>query len=305
MQAAREKIPITDIFDRDTILHLRIPFSYFLLPVFFFGVSQADHINVANTAIVFIAIHLFIYPGSNCYNSYMDKDTGSIGGLKNPPPVTRKLYYASIAVDVLGLLICSIAGWKNAVIAAGYVAFSKAYSWEGIRMKKYTYLGWLSVMFFQGGYTYMLANMVATGNADLSWFTEKNLECMLFASLIIGGSYPLTQIYQHEEDSLRGDHTISYRLGIVGTFSFTAIFFSIGAFVALHYFTHYYSLKQFFIFGVCSIPIFIYFANWFLKTYRNRGFADYEHAMFMNKISATCMIICFLILLYVNQPVLN
>lgn len=297
------------LFDRDTILHLRIPFSYFLLPVFFFGISQAPYIHVTNTLIVFVALHLFIYPGSNVYNSYMDKDTGSIGGLKNPPPVTRRLYYASIVFDVAGLLLCSVTGWRNTLIMAGYVAFSKAYSWYGIRLKKYTYLSWISVMFFQGGYTYMLANIAAQNHGDISvgleWFTSKNLEAMLFASLIIGGSYPLTQVYQHEEDSSRGDFTISYRLGIIGTFIFSSVLFVAGTATILHYFTAYYSLSQFFTYLACTAPVLVYFTYWFAGSVRNRQFADYGHSMLMNKISSTCMIICFAIIFIMNHPALK
>src|ERR1043165_5294847 len=107
---------VRSVFDRDTLLHLRLPFSFYLLPVFLFGLSQAGHIHVADTLIVFVALHFFIYPGSNSYNSYMDKDTGSIGGLEHPPPVTAKLYYASIVCDVFGLLLCSLSGWRNALV---------------------------------------------------------------------------------------------------------------------------------------------------------------------------------------------
>ena len=60
MQISKVKADIGDIFDRDTILHLRIPFSFFLLPVFCFGISQASSIAVFNTIIVAIALHLFI-----------------------------------------------------------------------------------------------------------------------------------------------------------------------------------------------------------------------------------------------------
>jgi 1,4-dihydroxy-2-naphthoate octaprenyltransferase len=245
MYAEKENITPLNIFDRDTLLHLRVPFSFYLLPVFCFGISQSAHIYLTNTAIVFIALHLFIYPGSNIYNSYMDKDTGSIGGLKEPPPVTRKLYYASIVVDVAGLLICSLTGWQNVLVMAGYTAFSKAYSWDGIRLKKYGYLGWASVMFFQGGYTFMLANMAAENAQNLAWFTPKHLESMLFASLIIGGYYPLTQIYQHDEDNERGDLTISYKLGIIGTFLFAGILFLAGSGVLLHYCYTYYTMAHF------------------------------------------------------------
>ncbi len=300
LSAPKENISLTSLFDRDTILHLRIPFSYYLLPVFIFGVSQAASINIKDTIIVFIALHLFIYPGSNVYNSYMDNDTGSIGGLKNPPPVTRRLYYASIIFDVAGLMLCATTGWRNMLVMAGYVAFSKAYSWHGTRMKKRTYSGWLSVMFFQGGYTYMLAGMAAEQMVSFAWFTPPNIECMLFSSLIIGGSYPLTQVYQHEEDSSRGDYTISYRLGITGTFLFTSALYLAGAVVILHYFYTYYELQYFYIFLLCVAPVIGYFSYWFYKVMRNKTYADYEHSMLMNKVSATCMIICFSVILYLN-----
>ena len=304
MEQAKEKITITSIFDRATILHLRIPFSFYLMPVFFYGVSQAAAIHVSDTIIVFIAMHLLIYPGSNVYNSYMDKDTGSIGGLEHPPPVTRKLYYASIIFDIAGLLLCACSSWQNAVVMAGYVAFSKAYSWHGIRLKKYGYLAWASVMFFQGGYTFMLAHMAASGNVSLQWFTAKNIECMFISSLLIGGFYPLTQIYQHGEDSSRGDFTISYRLGIIGTFIFTTVLFLCGTAIAFHYFTTYYQLIHFFIFLACLLPAVSYFVYWFVKVVQDRNNADYTHAMLMNQVASLCMVICFTIILLLNHPMI-
>src|SRR5205085_6047166 len=90
-----------------------------------------------------------------------------------------------------------------------YIGVSKAYSWKKIRLKKYGVTGWLVVMLFQGGYTFLLVNMASENRFGISWFDYKHIECMLIASLLIGGFYPLTQIYQHEEDSQRGDFTIS------------------------------------------------------------------------------------------------
>jgi len=292
---------ITSVFDRDTLLHLRLPFSFFLLPVFWFGLSQAGYIHLTDTLIVFIALHLLIYPGSNIYNSYMDKDTGSIGGLRHPPPVTPKLYYASIVCDTAGLLLCSISGWRNALVMAGYVAFSKAYSWHGTRLKKSTYLGWFMVMFFQGGYTFMLANMAAEDQVSLTWFTTRNVLCMFIASLLIGGYYPLTQIYQHEEDASRGDYTISYRLGVRGTFIFSGLLFLAGTVTAFFYFRNYYSLDHFLVFAGCNLPAIIYFLYWAFKAGRDVSFADYTHSMRMTQISSVCMVVCFSILMAWNQ----
>jgi len=187
---------------------------------------------------------------------------------------------------------------------AGYIAFSKSYSWYGIRLKKYAVLGWLSVLFFQGGYTFMLGNMAAENVFGLAWFTPKNLECMAIASLLIGGSYPLTQIYQHEEDGQRGDYTISYRLGVKGTFILSGALFAVGALFTLHYFLTYYGIEQFYIFLVCLLPVIVYFNAWFIGAMRDRSKVDYKHAMWMNKIAAVCMVLCFTIILLLNTGLL-
>ena len=49
---------------------------------------------------------------------------------------------------------------------------------------------------------------------------------LLACSLQIAGVYPLTQIYQHEQDLADGVTTISYKLGYKGTFIFSAIMFA-------------------------------------------------------------------------------
>lgn len=81
---------------KNTLIHLRIPFSLFLMPVFSFALSQSQNPNWTKVVAVFIILHLLIYPASNAYNSYFDKDKGPIGGLENPPPVSKELYYTSI-----------------------------------------------------------------------------------------------------------------------------------------------------------------------------------------------------------------
>lgn len=292
------KVPF---FDRNTLLHLRVPFSFFLLPVFCFAISQSSVLILVNAIVAFTALHLFIYPGSNSYNSYMDNDKGSIGGLKNPPPVTKKLYYVSMIFDAVGLTMCFIIHWKMFMLMLIYVGVSKAYSWKKIRLKKYAVIGCLVVMIFQGGYTFLLVNMATENKFELSWFNQKNLECMLIASLLIGGFYPLTQIYQHEEDRSRGDFTLSYKLGVTGTFIFTAVVFFVACAVSFHYFNSYYSMNQFMIFIFCLLPVIIYFLYWFKKAIYNKAIANYSNAMRLTVISSSCMIICFCILYYLNH----
>src|SRR5882672_2137549 len=93
------------MFSKSTLLHLRIPFSYFLLPVYLFSLSSAPNFTEKGLLWVFLILHFLLYPASNSYNSYFDKDEKSIGGLKNPPPVNKGLYWMSLSLDLLAIVI--------------------------------------------------------------------------------------------------------------------------------------------------------------------------------------------------------
>lgn len=231
----------------------------------------------------------------------MDKDTGSIGGLKNPPPVTRKLFTVSMIFDSMGLLICAFINWQMVLIMLIYIGVSKAYSWHKIRLKKFAFFGWLVVMLFQGGYTFLIVNMAATDEFSYSWFNERHVFCMVIASFLIGGFYPLTQIYQHEEDSSRGDFTISYRLGIIGTFMFSAVMFVVACTIAWIYFNAFCNIMDFIIFILCLLPVAGYFLFWLTITIKNKSAANFDHTMRMTFISSICMIICWTILFSKNH----
>src|SRR6478609_11071026 len=139
------------MFSSSSWLHLRIPFSYFLLPVFLFSLSVSPNITEKSLLWTFLIVHFFLYPASNGYNSYFDKDEKSIGGLKNPPPVNKGLYQLSLLLDLLAVVLAFIK--VNALFAAMifiYGFISKAYSHPSIRLKKYPFGSWLLIFVFQG-----------------------------------------------------------------------------------------------------------------------------------------------------------
>ena len=142
---------------KSTLLHLRIPFSLFLSPVFTMAVALSDQMMSSEKLIFsFVAIHLFLYPASNGYNSYFDKDEDSIGGLKRPPKVTTDLYWSSLAFDGIALSIAFMIGIPFGVGLLIYGIISKAYSHPSFRLKKRPWLSWLVVAFFQGGWMFFL-----------------------------------------------------------------------------------------------------------------------------------------------------
>jgi hypothetical protein len=49
------------------------------------------------------------------------------------------------------------------------------------------------------------------------------------------------------------------------------------------------------------LPAVGYFAYWFIKTIKDKQYADYHHAMRMNQVASLCMVICFTVILCLNQ----
>jgi len=276
-----------------TIKLLRIPFSFFLSPIYFFALAQVPQINWLNAVLIFLIIHFLIYPASNGYNSYMDRDTESIGGLEKPPPPSPQLYWVSIVLDSLGILLSLFIGTLFTLVILFYIGASKAYSYRGIRLKKYPYLGYFIVILFQGAVTFWLVYYGSTveQNITVPW------QGMVICSLLVGGFYPLTQIYQHKQDLDDGVNTISYKLGYIGTFIFCAIVYILAwVFMAQFFITNKHG-DQLLVIGIFFIPVIVYFIRWFVLVYRNSEEANFKNTMKMNWLAATCTNISFLILL--------
>ena len=272
---------------KSTIVHLRFPFSFFLLPVFLFAVACLPGFAWVDFAVVFFLLHFLLYPASNGYNSYFDKDEGSIGGVKVPPKVTKELYYVSWIMDVIAFVIGSSISWLFGLMLLVYGLVSKAYSHPMVRLKKRPILGWLTAGFFQGYFTFLMV-CAGMGYSDLL-FTEQIQWAGLLSSLLLFGSYPMTQIYQHEEDEKRGDITMSLILGILGTFHFTAICFTISVAMFYWFFLVYFSSTVALLFVVGLTPVLLFFGYWYLQARINEESVNFENTMRLNFISAICL----------------
>jgi len=51
------------------------------MTVFWFALIFLNDINWIRAVLAFLLIHVLLYPSSNGYNSFMDRDTESIGGI--------------------------------------------------------------------------------------------------------------------------------------------------------------------------------------------------------------------------------
>ena len=280
------------------LLHMRFAFSFFLMPVFFFATSQAPQLIQINTILTFIVWHLLVYPASNGYNSYFDKDEGSIALIENPPLVDKSLYNFSLFLDLMGILISIYVSWILLVAVLIYGLFSKLYSHPAVRLKKYPVISFLIVFIFQGACVYWSSYAAVSGLSFNGWnlnFTLAGLIC----SCLIGATYPLTQVYQHKEDSQRGDITLSIVLGIRGSFWFSAALFGMAALLLLTYWHRLEMMKNFWLFLVFAAPVFAVFFNWFYKVYHDPSQANYKNMSKMTLVSGFIMLTYFMMLNFI------
>jgi 1,4-dihydroxy-2-naphthoate polyprenyltransferase len=278
---------------RSTIQLLRFHFSVFLMPVFWFALSQAPQVHTANAVLIFCILHLLVYPASNGYNSYMDRDTESVGGIKNPMQPTRQLFYVTIIMDVLAIALSLFISWITAALIAAYILASRAYSFRGIRLKRFAIPGYLTVVIFQGAVTFFIVYHAADSLQPLM----TDWEPLLASSLLIGGFYPLTQIYQHEADKADGVTTISYLLGYTGTFVFCIIIYSAAMILLAWYFFATLQEKEFFVLQIFLLPVAVYFLMWFNKVRKNNSAANFVNTMRMNIAASVCTNLAFMAIL--------
>jgi 1,4-dihydroxy-2-naphthoate octaprenyltransferase len=223
----------------------------------------------------------------------MDRDEDSIGGLKNPLQPTEELFRTSVIMDILAVALSfMISIWFVAGIVA-YILASRAYSYRGIRLKKYPIVGYLTVVIFQGGITFFLVYHGCSVEKTL----QVPLPGMIASSLLIGGFYPLTQIYQHEADKKDNVITLSYILGYRGTFIFTAIIYILAMSTLFYYFESIAEENNFYIIATAMLPVLVYFFYWTIQVWKDTGAADFRHTMRMNVIASACTNLAFLIIL--------
>lgn len=280
-----------------TIQLLRFHFSLFLLPVFLFALSQLPEIDLFNAGWLFFILHFLVYPSSNGYNSYMDRDVTPIGGLARPAQPTRQLYYVSILMDAVAVLAALLISWLTAVGILFYIIASRAYSYRGIRLKQYPVWGFLTVFLFQGALVFYITYHGCHPGQPLA----VPLLPTVIASLLIGALYPLTQIYQHEEDKRDGVITISYLLGKRGSFLFSAALFGGATILFYLLFRRQDHMNYFYLYLLILLPVVLFFLYWMRRVWQNEEAASFSNSLKMNAVSTFCTTAFFITLIILNH----
>ena len=146
-------------------------------------------------------------------NSYYDKDTGDIAFLNNPPPTPKHLNHFGVGMGAVGLLLTF---WLlplpflAAYLLSGILAI--LYSHPRFRVKNI-----LGLAALVNGVGYCVLTPYA-GWSVITPYLHREFVWISAGMLFISFTgYWLTQIYQIEDDRLRGDVTLAGLLGVKKT----------------------------------------------------------------------------------------
>jgi 4-hydroxybenzoate polyprenyltransferase len=181
-------------------------FVGYLLAVGVAGAARGERIDAALLGVGLWVICL--NGGTLALNSAFDRDEGDIAYLRQPPPPPAGLAVFGVLLMVAGLVGSWLLPPAYRLVYAVCLTLSALYSVPPVRLKSVPGADWAINMIGFGTLT-PYAGWVATGwPVDSTRVLVLLAFCPLFAAL-----YPLTQIYQFDEDRRRGDQTLAGMLG--------------------------------------------------------------------------------------------
>lgn len=149
--------------------------------------------------------------GTLAINSAFDKDEGDVAYLRRPPPPPPHLFAFGMTLMVGGLAAAAAIALPAGYLAAyaACLVMSVLYSVPPFRLKAVAGADWVINMLGFGSLTCYAGWALAARPLTTPGLWIVVGFCPLFAAL-----YPLTQLYQMEEDARRGDRTLALVLGL-------------------------------------------------------------------------------------------
>ena len=194
----------------------------YVLAVGFMGAAHGAWLPQAAWALCLWVV--FLNGGTLAINSVFDRDEGDIGYLNAPPPIPRHLLGFSVALLAGGQLLAFTLPPAYQLAYCLCAVMSVLYSVPPFRLKAVAGADWVINMWGFGTLT-PFAGWAATGRSmDLGHALILLAFCPLFAGL-----YPLTQLYQFDEDRRRGDRTLALIIGMRASLA-VALVCTLGAF---------------------------------------------------------------------------
>lgn len=206
-------------------VHLRWHYQVLILSGgYLLGGLYHDRLTLWPFAIQFLNVHLLLNGGVTAYNSYWDDDDGPIGGIENPPKMAGWMLPASIVVQLVGLAIAVREGAAFVALYVTTMLLSVLYSSPRARWKGRPLLSLACVGIGTGTNTFLMGYL-AGGPGHLTPFI---LGAAIGVAALLLSLYPVSQVFQIDEDRSRGDRTFAVAFGLAGVRRFFLGTYAVG-----------------------------------------------------------------------------
>jgi len=207
------------------IIHLRLHYQFLILSGGYLAAALiVDEVNWVQYWVQFINVHVLLFGGATAFNSWHDKDEGPIGGLKSPPEMHQWMRSASMVLQFFGLIWAINVNWNFTIIYAVSILFFWLYSSPLTRWKGKPVLSLIAIGVSTGTNSFFMG-FLAAGGYPITWFEDLTA---LGVSFLILSLYPVSQVFQTEEDQKRGDVTFAAKFGLKGVKWLFACLFPFG-----------------------------------------------------------------------------
>lgn len=217
---------------RSFLVHLRLHFQWILSGIFLWAFLLAGGVPDGRALFAFLILHVLLYGGTTAYNAFYDRDEGPITGLRRPPRAGKACLWGGLAFMVVGAALSPLVSGTFAAIYVAIMLASIGYSHPRVRFKGRPAASLAVVAVGQGVLGFLAGAAVAVHGG----LPAPTLDLWLggaAATLLTTGLYPLTQVFQIEEDLARGDHTFAARFGPRAVFATAIACFALALAAAL------------------------------------------------------------------------
>ena len=217
---------------RSFLVHLRLHFQLILSGIFLWAFLLGGGVPDGRALGAFLILHVLLYGGTTAFNAWYDQDEGPVTGLRRPPPAGRACLVGGLGFMLAGALLAPRVSATFGGIYVMVMLLGIGYSHPRVRFKDGP-LSSLVVVTVGQGVLGFLAGAAAAVQQGLPKPTAALVLGGAAATLLTTGLYPLTQVFQIDEDLERGDRTFAAHFGPRVVFRTSLACFALGLVAAL------------------------------------------------------------------------
>lgn len=206
------------------LMHLRLHYQLFILSgPYLLGGLYAPGIDWPLFVSQFFVVQILLFGGATAFNSFWDRDTGPVGGLRHPPPMAPWMRWGALGLQWAGLIFSVPMGWTYLGLYTVSLILFWLYSTPWARWKADPHLSLLAVGVSTGLNPFLLGHLAAGGALD----GVLVLAGMGAGSMIVS-MYPVSQVFQIEDDACRKDVTFAVAYGVGSVKRFFLVCYYLG-----------------------------------------------------------------------------